>query len=120
MDMTAKAAHAAATQAALDMLPTNVVKKDYDELINHITKAAGDGKFRVSFGNSHITWPGTYELPYYMWTFDEKRAHAVQAVKERQHLLRDSLISLLKEKGFVVESKTAGAISSITISWEKV
>lgn len=118
--MDAKSAFAIAAQAKLDSLPTNVAKRDFDKLMDHIKSAAERGEFYVSFGNSHITWPGSYELPFYMWSFDDKLAHNVRVVKERQHLLRDTLISLIKEHGFVVECKNTLISGSITISWEKV
>lgn len=121
MNMTAKTAFAMAAQAKLDLLPTNMTKKDYDELIKHIVNAAEQGEFYVAFNNNDaLYWPGVYKLPYYMWAFDENYSHTVQVIKERQHLLRDALISLLEENGFTVESTNSRPIASILISWENV
>ncbi|ADJ19531.1 hypothetical protein Acj133p216 [Acinetobacter phage 133] len=107
-----------ATQAKLDALPVNVVQRDYNELMECINEAALNGEFFVHF-NGWTSNFNRYSVPGYMWSFNEKLAHPIQAVKDRQDLLRSSMVSLLQKNGFVVNNAIGDTGSTITISWEK-
>ena len=107
-----------ATQAKLDALPVNVVQRDYDELLGRINEAALNGEFFVHF-NGWTSNFQRYSLPIYMWSFNEKLAHPIQAVKDRQVLLQSSMVSMLQKNGFLVNNAIEDTGSTITISWEK-
>lgn len=107
-----------ATQAKLDALPVNVVQRDYDELMICINEAALNGEFFVHFNGWAANFK-RYRVPGYMWSFNEKLAHPIQDVKDRQVLLRSSMVSMLQKNGFLVNTSIEDTGSTITISWEK-